>query len=254
MIRSLPERIQSTNLLREMRKEEYLTQQEYRHIKPLVWVPAKLYAPPKTRKANIPRRPIVSCTQSDNYRIGKFLASIGTHFLFNKKFYDQRDGVSMGTPTAVLFAEIFMENFEEKHPSILLNGNNTKLLVWHRYVDDTFTIFKHDVKEDEIRQLLNTLHQCIKFTAEAETNCSMPFLDVLDRRENDDFDTTVCRKKRDCLLRKVYKTAPINVYVNRAHRKCSTPDFLNDELQYIQLMASFNNYPPQFVEKIINIQ
>ncbi|CAF1678812.1 unnamed protein product, partial [Adineta ricciae] len=306
-----------TNLLREMRKEEYLTQGEYRYIKPVGSVPARLYGLPKVHKANVPLRPIVSCIQSYNYRIGKFLANIiksirtntyslknnaeflkflvenktlannnkmisfdieslftnipveetidiaceklyytkpelrpyipenyfrklmyiattGTHFLFNEKYYDQCDGVSMGTPLAALLAEIFMENFEEKYLPTLLNNNETKLLAWRRYVDDTFTIFKNDVNEDDIRQLLNTFHPCIKFTVESEIHGTIPFLDVTVKRHNDGFDTTVYRKKTttklmakwDSLVPKSYKTASINAYVNRALRVCSSSDFL----------------------------
>jgi len=46
----------------------------------------------------------------------------------------------MGTPLAAIFAEIFMADFEEKHLPTLLNSDNSQILTWRRYVDDTFTI------------------------------------------------------------------------------------------------------------------
>ena len=37
-----------------------------------------------------------------------------SHFQFNNEFFDQVDGVSMGSPLGPLFANIFMADFEEK--------------------------------------------------------------------------------------------------------------------------------------------
>ena len=35
-----------------------------------------------------------------------------SHFQFNGKYYDQIDGVAMGSPLGPLFANIFMDEFE----------------------------------------------------------------------------------------------------------------------------------------------
>jgi len=135
-----------------------------------------------------------------------------THFLFNNKYYEQCDGVSMGTPLAAIFAEIFMAHFEEKYLPILLNNNDSKLLAWSRYVDDTFTICTNDTDEDEILQLLNTFHPCIKFTLEPETNSTIPFLEVLVIRHNNGFDTTVYRKKTTTKLMLKWDSLPPKAY------------------------------------------
>ncbi|CAF3806187.1 unnamed protein product [Rotaria sordida] len=65
-----------TTVLRQMKNEEYWTQQEYKYIKPVGSVPARLYGLPKVHKDNVPLRPIVSCIKSYNYKLGKFLANI----------------------------------------------------------------------------------------------------------------------------------------------------------------------------------
>ena len=52
-------------------------------------------------------------------------ATCQTHFLFNGKFYDQIDGVAMGSPLAPVLANLFMghneklwlENFQGTRPS-----------------------------------------------------------------------------------------------------------------------------------------
>ena len=304
-----------TSVLKQMQNEEYLTQQEYKCIKPVGSIPARLYGLPKVHKTNGPLtfRPIVSCIQSYNYQLGKYLANLikpirdspyalkntdkflqflkenqhlsqnnkmisfdieslftnipvnetiniicnrlyytnpklrpfvpehyfrqlldfatkFTHFLFNNKYYDQTDGVSMGTPLAAIFAEIFMSDSEQKHLPGLLNSKDTTLLAWRRYIDDTLTIFKADAKQKEILQLLNTFHPCIKFTTEPEENDTIAFLDVKVRRNNDGFETTVYRKKTstklmvkwNSLVPKSYHNLSIVPLVDQAIRLCST--------------------------------
>lgn len=330
-----------TSLLRRMKREEYLTKQEYQNIKPVGSVSARLYGLPKVHKTNAPLRPIVSCINSYNYRLGKYLANIikpirdshyslkntddflkfvkekshlsrntkiisfdieslftnipvdetieiicyklyctdpklrpfipenyllemlkfatkFTHFLFNKKYYDQCDGVSMGTPLAAIFAEVFMAHFEETHFPSLLEENGAKLLAWRRYVDDTFTIFNSDVDPDEVRQVLNTFHRCIRFTAESEIDSTLAFLDALVKRSEHSFETTVYRKKTttklmlkwSSLVPTSYKRSSVASLVNRAIRVCSSYHLLHNEFQYIRTMAEFNDYPLSFVDRL----
>ena len=41
-------------------------------------------------------------------------ATSGTHFIFNGSFYDQVDGVSMGSPLGPVLANLFMGYHEKK--------------------------------------------------------------------------------------------------------------------------------------------
>ena len=68
------------------------------------------------------------------------LAVRNCHFTFNNRVYQQIDGVAMGSPLGPLFANIFM-SFNEKtwlhnYPSLF------KPLLYRRYVDDCFLLFK----------------------------------------------------------------------------------------------------------------
>jgi hypothetical protein len=53
-------------------------------------------------------------------------------FSFNGQFYEQTDGVAMGSPPSPVIANYFMEYFEK----IALEAVTHKSLCWFRYVDD----------------------------------------------------------------------------------------------------------------------
>ena len=74
-----------------------------------------------------------------------------SHFLFDGKYYDQIDGVAMGSPLGPVLANIFMCHFEERW---VMNGK-VRPSLWYRYVDDTFTMFDSKDTACEFLQYLN---------------------------------------------------------------------------------------------------
>ena len=62
-----------------------------------------------------------------------------SHFLFDGQYYDEIDGVAMGSPLGPVLANIFMCHFEEKW---VMSGQVCPSF-WYRYVDDTFTMFEN---------------------------------------------------------------------------------------------------------------
>ena len=62
-----------------------------------------------------------------------------SHSLFAGQYYDQIDGVAMGSPLGPVLANIFMCHFEEKW---VMSGQVCPSF-WYRYVDDTFTMFEN---------------------------------------------------------------------------------------------------------------
>ena len=99
-----------------------------------------------------------------------------SHFTFDWPYYDQIDGVAMGSLLGPVLANIFMCHFEESW----LTNNQFRPSIWFWYVDDTFTFFLFDSKDTASRFLdfLNSRHSNIKFTKELEENREIPFLDV----------------------------------------------------------------------------
>jgi hypothetical protein len=96
-------------------------------------------------------------------------------FSFNGQFYEQTDGVAMGSPPSPVIANYFMEYFEE----MALEAVTHKSLCWFRYVDDTFVIWAHGPgKLVEFLDHLNGVHENIEFTMETERDSHLPFLDI----------------------------------------------------------------------------
>ena len=113
-------------------------------------------------------------------------------FLFNNALYKQIDGLGMGLPLSPTFANIFLCY----HESIWLQDcpSDFKPVLYRRYVDDTFLLFRDPAHANLFLNYLNSKHQNISFTCEIENNNSLPFLDVNICRNSNKFDTKVFRK------------------------------------------------------------
>ena len=68
-------------------------------------------------------------------------ATAQTHFSFKGVFYDQIDGVAMGSPLAPVLANLFMGHHERIW---LENYSTSQILFCRRYVDDTFCLFENE--------------------------------------------------------------------------------------------------------------
>ena len=68
-------------------------------------------------------------------------ATSQTNFIFNGKFYDQIDGVAMGSPLAPVLANIFMVFHESKW---INEYNLSKPKFYLRYVDDILATFDNE--------------------------------------------------------------------------------------------------------------
>jgi hypothetical protein len=115
-----------------------------------------------------------------------------SHFQFNGKFYDQIDGVAMGSPLGPLFANVFMSHFERKHMERM---KELGLKTWMRFVDDIHATVGDKGQAIVICIFLNEQHPNIKFTIENEVKNRLPFVDTCVIRTVNGYKTTVYRKK-----------------------------------------------------------
>ena len=113
------------------------------------------------------------------------LFSNSTHFhgfnrddycLLNGAFYEQVDGVAMGSPLGSPFADIFLSWYERNW--FELCPADFKPVLYRRYVDDCFLLFRSNNCIDAFLNFLNRQHPNIVFTVENEVNKSVSFLDV----------------------------------------------------------------------------
>ena len=108
------------------------------------------------------KNPDLKLTPSDLKRLFTF-ATAETHFLFKGSFYDQIDGVAMGSPLAPVLANPFMGH----HEKIWLEQyQGPELLFYRRYVDDTFCFIIPFRTRDAIAffDYINSQRPNIRFT------------------------------------------------------------------------------------------
>lgn len=84
------------------------------------------------------------------------IATSQTHFLSYDLFYDQIDGIAMGSPLGLLFMGCHEKNWINYY-----NGN--KPLFYQRYVDDSFCRFENKTDAKLFFDYLNSRHPNIKF-------------------------------------------------------------------------------------------
>ena len=119
--------------------------------------------------------PNLSITKKELKKLFRFATS-QTHFIFNSKFYNQIDGVVMGSPLVSVLANIFMGFYESKW---LNEYNLNKPKFYLKYVDDILAAFGKEQDSLNFLNFLSKRHPNIKFTIEKQINHSIDFLDVL---------------------------------------------------------------------------
>ena len=161
-----------------------------------------------------------------------------------------------GSPLGSVLANILMCHFEEKW---VLN-NNAHPSVWFWYVDETFTLFNNKNTATQFLHYLNNCCANIKFTDEFEENSTIPFWDILIKRHNHTFSTSIYRKKTFTGLYtkwasftpRKYKVNLICTLTLRCFRNCLSPSLLWSCLNELRKLLLQNGYPAGVVNYNIN--
>ena len=114
-----------------------------------------------------------------------------SHFSFKGCYYDQTDGVAMGSPLAPVLANLCMRNHKKKW---LNEFSSAEVLFYRQYVDDKFCVFDLPTDAELFFQYINSRHTNIRFTMEKEHKHILPFLDVLIDNEQEIVITKVFSK------------------------------------------------------------
>ena len=118
------------------------------------------------------------------------IATAQSHFLFEGSFYDQIDGVAMGSPLAPVLAYLFMGHHEKLW---LENWQGSEVLFYRRYVEDTFSLFHSENDALLFFNEINSRDPNIRFTKEKEIDRKIPFLGVLNNNDTQFLVTSVYR-------------------------------------------------------------
>ena len=130
-------------------------------------------------------------SESEFYYLLK-LAKSESLFLFHNNLHKQIDGIATGSPLGPTLANAFLCHYEK----LWLDScpPEFKPVVYRRYVDDIFALFKSKDYLLLFAKYMNTRHKNLKFTFDFEQNNSFSFLDVKITRGSNGFSTSVFRK------------------------------------------------------------
>ena len=153
--------------------------------------------------------------QPSNGSIIKLLNHVLTknNFVFNGEMYHQIKGTAMGTKCAPAFANIYMNQVEEKY----VYTHTTKPLIWLRFIDDIFCVFT--CSKPEIEAFVDEISEKsgLKFTATI-SDTQVDFLDTTVKvDENGKLYTTLYSKPTDTHDYLLYNSA------HPKHCKNATP-------------------------------
>ena len=85
-------------------------------------------------------------------------------FSCNGQYFDQKDGLFIGSPTSPAFAELYIQRVEEIHVYRMIHTPR----LWLRKVDDTFVVTKYH--KIEALHELNKFNCKVEFAYESATN------------------------------------------------------------------------------------
>ena len=182
------------------------------------------------------------------------LDTLGNYFFFNGSIYRQTDEVAMGSPLGPHLANIFMCYMEKRW--LRDCPAEFKPILYRRYVDDTFLLFKCNSHVDLFLNYVNSQHPNIKFTCDKEKDSTLPFLDINIKKEESEFITSIYRKPTFTgLFSKYYAFSPkqnkenlIYTLTVRAFHISSNFFKLDVELQFLKTILQKNGYPLSFIE------
>ena len=179
-------------------------------------------------------------------------------FLFNGTYYEQIDGVAMGSPLGPTLANVFLCHWEE----IWLKKCPVQFQpkYYNRFMDDTFLLFSSRDHVLKFHKYINSRHKNMRFTYETEKNNSLAFLDVLVTRENT-FCTSLYRKPTfsglysnfNSFMPDTYKKGLIYTLLHRAFVLCCDWNKFHVEVCFLKEIFRKNLFTEHFTDRCIKV-
>ena len=187
------------------------------------------------------------------------IATTDSFILFDGCFFQQIDGVAMGSPLGPNLANIFLRHHERKW---LENcPSEFKPAYYRRYVDDIFLLFDNHDDLEKFKMYMNIQHPNMNFTSEAEENDALPFLDVFVQRIASGFVTSVYRKPTfsgvythfDSYIPSVYKSSLVSTLLYRSYTICSNWKQIDIEINNIKSFMVKNGFPSHHLDRLVSV-
>ena len=160
------------------------------------------------------------------------------HFVLHNNYFTfgdncifkQINGTAMGTPAAVVFACLFLDTLERK----VIQSTNVEPLLFKRYIDDIFAIFKNEGDAKLFITTFNSVLPTIKCSSPTISSSDGIFLDLV-------IFKGPRFMKEQCFDTKIYQK-PQNKYLyltpNSFHPKSIFPAFIIAELNRYRLCCN----------------
>ena len=183
------------------------------------------------------------------------------YFRHQQNFYQQKDGLPMGSPLSPIMSEIFLQYLESINIETLKQQFN--IIYYGRYVDDVIIVYNNqkDIGE-QILQKFNELHNNIKFTIEKEDQKTINYLDITIKRiklhNKHILDFNIYRKPTTSKLSidfnshhpYEHKIANYRYLLNRLNNIPLSKNNYKKEFLNILSIAQYNNFPKAVIYKL----
>ena len=170
---------------------------------------------------------------------------------YKGQMWSQINGVAMGSPLGVLFANMYMGTIERR-----VFAKIAPPAGYGRYIDDTFQLTASEEDLHTVRREFES-ESGLRFTFEFARDRALPYMDVAIQQADDTFHTSVYVKstnigtclsgKSECPSR--YRHSAIDAYIRRSDTHCSTPEAAGKERARIAQMLVNNGYSNKTVRE-----
>ena len=161
----------------------------------------------------------------------------------------------MGLPLGPSLANAFLCHYEK----LWLDSCplEFKPVVYRRYVDNIFVLFKSKDHLLSFAKYMNTRHKNLKFTFDFEQNNSFSFLDVKITCGSNGFSTSIFQKAKfsgvfmnfGSFIFETCKTNLIFTLLFRCFTICSDMQSFHLEVEQLQQIFKCNNYPVGLIDQ-----
>ncbi len=164
----------------------------------------------------------------------------------------------MGSPLGPSLANAFLCHFE----TVWLDSCpiEFKPVLYKRYVDDCFLLFRQKSHVSLFLDFLNRQHPNIEFTFELESGGVLSFLDTSISRAGGHFQTSLYRKPTfsgvyshfDSFSPLCFKFGLIFTLLFRAYQICSSFGAFHDEVLKLKSILRKNGYPLSLIDSVVS--